>query len=34
MQWIAAQRLQREFALPKVLASEIVAEQLRCLALS
>lgn len=27
MQWITAQRLQREFALPKVLAREIVAEQ-------
>ena len=27
MQWITARRLQREFALPMVLANEIVAEQ-------
>lgn len=29
MEWITTQRLQREFALPRVLVSEIVAEQLQ-----
>ena len=29
MEWITTERLQREFALPRVLASEIVAEQLQ-----